>query len=358
MGFGFVIFLALWIAGFLAMFVSYAPVTEKYLKTLNFKLYMLPFPYILFYFACGSIGAYFLTDNTDFIEPINALRIALPIILAAAIYLMSMLSVRWLFAVLVTVCVSAVVLIQPIGGGSAFPSLPIWLIQALTIIFGVIYCLGYSMMNSTPQALIIPSVMTLLGLCILSGIGAAPVYSAYAAAVFTGVLVAYLGVNFHADKIDLDNGACTAIAFLIFSLLVLQLGEFSFPSCMIFTAVFWAELAFALWHKYVVSRTGTLQENTNYYLAGLRLDFNALGLNISKICIITLFLGWFQLFSVNHYSLFLIALVIALWLNSSLGQNENAPQGIKEINREFVKNLKQSLKEAKDVISQSRNKEN
>ncbi len=349
----FIIFLASWILGFVAMFAIYSPLANKYVQTLQFKPYMLPMPYLWLFAAIGSVGAYFLAGDQDFVEPLNLLRLCLPLILAAAIYLMSLVGGKWLFSIMVTCCVAAVVYIQPIGLGSSFPNLPTGLVRGLLIAFGVFFCLFYYIMNSTLQALIVPTVTTLFGLCILSALGAAPLYTALCAAVMMGSLLAYLSINFHGAKIDMDNGACTTLAFLVFSMLVMHVGEYCFSACLIFTSVFWAELFFALWHRYVVTRAGVLQENTNFYSAGTKYSFHVLALNILKICTVNLFLGWFQLFSVNQYSLFVVALIIVLWLNCALGKQYAEPQTLKEINHEFVKNLKQNFQEAKDLIKQT-----
>ena len=350
----FIMFLAFWITGFVAMFAMYSPVVNKYMQTFSFKPYMLPMPYLWLFATLGALGAYFLVGERDFIEPFGFLRLALPLILAAAIYLMSLVGGKWLFSIMVACCVAAIVYIQPIGIGSAFPNLPIWILRTALIIFGIIFCLFYPIMNSTPQALVIPSIMILFGLCILSALGAAPLYTALCAAMLIGALLAYLSINFHGPKIDMDNGACTTLAFLIFNMLIIHVGEYCFSACLIFTSVFWAELCFALWHRYVVIHDGLLQENTNYYLAGTKYSFHVLALNILKICTVNLFLGWFQLFSINQYSLFVISLIIVLWLNCALGKQVEEPQSLKEINHEFVKNLKQNIQEAKDILKQSK----
>ncbi len=353
-----IIFLLFWLFGFIAMFAVYSPLTNKYLQTLDFKVYMLPFPYILLFAAIGGIGGYLVAGNRDFIEPLNMLRLCLPLILAGAIYLMSLVEGgKWLFSAMVACCVAAAVYIQPLGGGNPFVQLPEIYFRTLLILFGTLFCLFYYIMNSTLQALIIPSAMTLFGLCILSGLGAAPLWTALSSAVLLGALLAYLSINFHGAKIDMDNGACTALAFLIFNLLIIHIGEYSFPSCLIFSSVFWAELIFAVWHKFTITRAGSLQENTNYYLAGTKYSFHVLALNILKICTVNLFLGWFQLFSSNQYSLFIISLAIVLWLNCALGKQENEPQTLKEINHEFVKDLKQNIAEAKEILTQTRQKD-
>ena len=70
-----------------------------------------------------------------------------------------------------------------------------------------------------------------------------------------------------------------------------------------------------------------------------------------------MFFGWFQLFSVNQYSLLIITFFVILWLNTTMGQNLlQTPKTLKEINSEFVKDIKQNLKETKETILQMKNK--
>ncbi len=342
-------FLLFWIGGFMAMFACYAPVANKFEQTRQFKLYMLPFPYLWLFCACGTVGAYFLTDRQDFIEPLTALRVWLPLALAMLVYLLSLLNITWLFSVAVIAAATAVVWIQPLGAGTAFPALSELQLRLIMAVFGAIFCLFYKIMNSTVQAFVIPAVMTLVGICVLTALDAAPLYSALCAIMLAAVLTAYLSINFYEVKIDLDDGACAAIALLIFNLLIMHIGEFSLPSCLVFTVVFWAELIMAVWHKFVVYHGGDLSENTNYCMAARKFPFGVLGMGIFRISAIVLFLGWFQLYAVNPYSLFIVALIIALWLNNSLGRPQEEPKTLKEINREFVQNLKQNIAETKEL---------
>ena len=143
-----IIFLLFWLFGFIAMFAVYSPLTNKYLQTLDFKVYMLPFPYILLFAAIGGIGGYLVAGNRDFIEPLNMLRLCLPLILAGAIYLMSLVEGgKWLFSAMVACCVAAAVYIQPLGGGNPFVQLPEIYFRTLLILFGTLFCLFYYIMN-------------------------------------------------------------------------------------------------------------------------------------------------------------------------------------------------------------------
>ena len=338
--------------GFGAMYICFAPQARKYLQTLQLKFYMLPIIYIWLFYSAGCLSAYFLTDNHDFIEPLTLTRLLLPLGLSALIYAASVLFEG--FGFIITLCVATVILVlaQPLGQGSSFPELPHWIVQTGAIIFGIVFCLFYRLMNSTLQSFIIPILAIMFGISILSVLGAAPMFCALNAAVFMGLLAAYFSINFYGDKIDLDNGSCAVIAFLTFSILVMNIGEFCFVPCLIFTTVFWVELISALWHKYIVTHEGSLMENSNYYLAATKYSHNILAMNIFKICAICVFLGWFQLFSINTFSLPLIALLIIMWLNTSFGRsNADEPKNLKEINQAFVQDLKQNIQTAKDVLT-------
>jgi hypothetical protein len=345
-------FFLLFCCAFGAMYISFAPQARKYLQTLELKFYMLPIIYIWLFYGIGCLGAYFLTDNNDFIEPLTLTRLLLPLGLSVLIYVASLFLADFGFAVALSIAVIILVLAQPLGEGSSFPELPNWSVRIGTIVFGILFCWFYKLMNSTAQSFIIPILAILFGISILSTLGAAPMFCALCAAVFMGLLTAYLSINFYGEKIDLDSGSCTVIAFLIFSILVTNIGEFCFASCLIFTTVFWVELLAALWHRYFVTHEGSLMENSNYYLAATKYSHNILALNIFKICAICIFLGWFQLFSINTFSLPLVALLIIMWLNSSFGRSSiDEPKNLKEINQAFVQDLKQNIQTAKDALN-------
>lgn len=352
MGSALLMFFLLFCCGFGAMYISFAPQARKYLQTLQLKFYMLPIIYIWLFYSVGCLGVYFITDNHDFIESLTLTRLLLPLGLSALIYAASLLFADLGFVITLSIAVVILVLAQPLGEGSSFPELPNWSVQAGTIIFGILFCSFYRLMNSTAQSFIIPLLAILFGVSVLSSLGAAPMFCALCAAVFMGLLTAYFSVNFYGEKIDLDSGSCAVIAFLTFSLLVMNIGEFCFVPCLIFTTVFWVELLAALWHRYLVKHEGSLMENSNYYLAATKYSHNVLAMNIFKICAICVFLGWFQLFSINTFSLPLMALLIIMWLNSSFGRGSaDEPKNLKEINQAFVQDLKQNIQTAKDALN-------
>jgi hypothetical protein len=98
-------------------------------------------------------------------------------------------------------------------------------------------------------------------------------------------------------------------------------------------------------------------QNSHFYAAAQKITLAALMNNIFKVGVIVMFFGWFQLFSVNQYSLPIIAFFVVLWLNTSMGSNLlQTPKTLRQINSEFFADMKQNLKETKDTISKISNK--
>ena len=338
--------------GFVAMYICFAPLTRQYLQTLQLKFYMQPILYVWLLYAAGCIGAYFLCNHHDFIEPLTLTRVLLPLGLTVLIYVAALLFSD--IGLILAVCgsVALLVLEQPFGVGSPFPEIPAWGVQLGVICFGIIFCLFYRIMNGTIQALIIPAITILFGIGVLGILGAIPMFCVLSAAMLLGISIAYLSINYYEIKIDFDKTSCTCFAFLIFSLIVMNLGEFSFVPCAVFTMVFWTELSVALWQKYIVGKDTGLMENTNYYIAATKYSHHILAMNIFKICTIGIFLGWFQMVSVNAFSLPFVTYIIILWLNTSFGQaGPNEPKNLKEINRAFMQDLKQNIQDAKDAFN-------
>jgi hypothetical protein len=114
----------------------------------------------------------------------------------------------------------------------------------------------------------------------------------------------------------------------------------------------WAEILTALWMRFMETHSGMLRENTNYYRLANLLTVQELSVTILRICVVLLFIGWFQLFSVNQYSLLIVAFGLAFWLNSSGGKG--SPATIKEINKEFVEEFKQNLEETKNILTRNK----
>ena len=353
MGWSFLNIVIFALLGYSLMFTLFKQQTVKYEKTLQFSLYMLPFIYIFAIYSCGAIGAYFIGNNKDFIEPLTLIRIIFPLICAAVIYVSSAISYGLVANLLAILCIGATVLLQPIGIGNAFTDISPLAVKFAAAVLGIIYCLYNRIFNILPHTFIIPNAVILFGICILGFIGATPVYVALCAALLCGILCAYLYINFYEIKIELDEGACTAIAYLIYSLLLFNIGEYSFSTCIIFTMILWAELLVALWNKYIIFRSGRLAENTDFYLAAQQYSAPALTFNILRICLIILFIGWFQLFASNQYSLLIVSLLFSLWLCHSLGQTNSGARSLKEINKEFIKELKHNIAETKEIFTKN-----
>ena len=339
------------IFGFAAMYALYLPRCNEYQNSLQFKYNMLAFPYVFGLYVLGAIGAYFLIGDKDFIENMSFTRMALPLLFAAIIYAASFLFTPLIYNLTVIALIAVTVYLQPLGVGNPFPQVPEWCLRLALIAFFSIYCLEIKIMNILPHTFIIPQCITVSGLLLLGFIGAAPVYITLCAALLLGIMSAYMIINYYNVKIDLDDGACVAITYLISSLILFTLGEFSFVSCTMFTIVFWAELSIAVWNKFMGEKRQNLAENTGYYLAAEKYSLNVLTSGMIKIGIVTLFIAWFQLFSVNLYSLALISYVLTIWLNNTIGKPFKGLLSIKEINKEFVSDLKKGLEETKNIMN-------
>lgn len=335
--------------GFVLMYFMYRPQVNEYEQTLEFKLPMLPLPYVLGLYALGTIAMYFAVGVNDFIEPLTLARVLVPLLGALFIYIAFWVFGGLVFYVTVISAVALTVYLQPLGVGAPFPQIPHYLLQISAVILGAVFCLGSRVINILPHTVVIPFLTVLCGICTLCLASSSPLFVGFGAALLAGILSAYLTLNYYTVKIDLDDGACVALAYLVCNLLLMNFGEFSFPSCIIFTMFLWVELIAAFWRRMFVSHSGLWRENTNYYVAAEIFTLQGLSANILRICLVLLFIGWFQLFSVNQYSLLIVAFGLTLWLNNTHGQR-NA-QSLKEINKEFVAELKQNIKETKDLLT-------
>lgn len=340
--------------GVLGMYLMYKPQINKYEQTLNLSYLVLPLPYIYGLYALGSLVAYFISENTDFIETLTFTRMIVPLILAPVVYAAGIfLSERMAFVTTIA-CVALTVWLQPIGDGNSYPEIPVWSLRLLIFIFASIYCLGGIVQNFLPHTLLVPKMVFLFGLIMMAIFGACPAYAALSAAVLLGALGGYLSINFYEVKIEIDDAAAIAISYMVCSLLLLNVGELCLPSCIILTSVFWAELIVALCRRYFIIRAGSLAESTNYYAAAQVLTVKGLTQGMLKICGIMMFISWFQLYSVNGYSLLIVSLLVALWLNNSISLPNGGKQTLKEINQNFVTDLKQNISEAKEALNRGR----
>ena len=353
MGMAFVYYIALLLFGFIAMYCLFNPQAKRFDEGKKFTFLMQPIVYIYFLFVLGALGAYFLADNSDFIAPLNLEKIIIYLLCPAVIYSFAYMLGQNAMRIALVLCVAACIFLQPMEDKFVPFGINEYVFKCLTVIFFSIFCLFYRILNILPHTIVIASVSMLFGVSLLSSIGGAPVYLALSSAVLIGSLIAYLGVNLHKIKIELDDVACTLLAFMMFLIFSLDIQELSFGSCIIFTMIFWAELAVAAYNKFLVHKSPVLIENTHFFAVAQKLTLASLMSNIFKIGIICMFFGWFQLFSLNQYSLPIVTFFVVLWLDTSMGTNLlQAPKTLKQINSEFVNDIKQNLKETKETITQ------
>ncbi len=357
MGIAFLYYVVFLIFGFGGMYCLFAPQAGRFEKNAVFSFFMQPILYVFFLYVLGAIGAFYLVPESDFIIIPNLMEILLPIFCMMLIYATAFLFGEKLSSVILIFCVALCIYLQPMENKFVPFGLNEYVFKCLAVVFFSIFCIGYKVLNVLPHTITIATGTMLLGVSLLSAIGGAPVYLALVSAVLLGSLMAYMGVNLHKIKIEFDNVSCAILAFMIFSIFKLDMAELSFGSCVIFTMIFWAELAVASVNKFLINKKGTLMQNSHFYAAAQKITLASMMSNIFKVGVICMFFGWFQLFSVNQYSLPIIAFFVVLWLNTSMGSNLlQTPKTLRQINSEFFADMKQNLKETKDTISKISNK--
>lgn len=357
MGMAFLYYAVFLIFGFIGMYFMFAPQVKRAEKSGQVTFFTQPVLYMIFLFALGMIGAYFLSDNKDFISLLNPVRVILPILCVCMIYSADIFFGEKMRTIVLILCVGLCIFIQPVEKNFVPFGLNEYVFKTLAVAFFSVFCFFYYILNILPHTIVVATVSMLLGLSLLSVIGGAPVYLAIVAAMLIGCLGAYLWVNLHRVKIELDNTSCSILGFMIAYLFMLDMGELSFSSCIVFSTFFWAQLALALYNRFLVNKSGDLIENSHLFAVAQKITLAALMSNIFKVGMVCMFFGWFQLFSVNQYSLPLVTFFVVLWLNSTMGANIlQTPKTLKQVNSEFVEDIKQNLKDTKETLSQISNK--
>ncbi len=350
-------FLILLLFSFAAMYFSFAPQVKIFEKSGNFTFFMQPILYIFIIYAFGTISAYYLGENNDFIAKPDILRVVLPLVCTIFIYVAGLFFGEKAKAFVLLLSIIGCVFLQPLEAKFVPFGINEYLFKILAVIFFFVFCFYYKILNILPHTIFVVSTTMLIGVSLLSFVGGAPLYLAYVCALLIGSLCGFLGVNLHSLKIELDNLSCSILAFLICNIFILNISELSFSSCIIFTMLFWAELALSIYNKFFVNEKGNLLENSHLLAVAQKLTLNTLVSNLFKIGLVCMFFGWFQLFSINQYSLPIISFFIVIWLDNSMGANLlRTPKSLKQINSEFVADIKQNLKDTKESFSQIKNK--
>ena len=220
----------------------------------------------------------------------------------------------------------------------------------VAIWFMISFCWQY--LNGMNGLVCLQTTIICLGLITLYFVGAAPFILALYSLVLLGCTLALLSYNWFPAYITLSSGLCQALGFICVWLLLKASQEGLSSSSLILLAYFAVEMISALIRLIIPEGSRKIAHNTNYYIAvhsGLTPQ-TAL-FSVAKILTLLLILACFQIYSGNFFSIPLLGLAVCFVFAYRIRNWDEKPQTLKEINAEFIEDVKEGIKEIKDTLS-------
>lgn len=319
----------------------------------QYVFYKDPWLYMFMLIFIGLSAVFFLTpDFNDIVIPLKAASLWILLGLSLIIYIAFLLETDWLFYLTVGICALILVFMIPDNVLLLGNLLPFWADRLITAAAVFVLTMSAQWLNNLPGIFAIQSLTITIGLCVIAIVGGISHVLGFSGACLTGIWLGYLHLNWFPERIKINNGACASAAFILSGLLLDGALEMAGPSMLILVMYPLTEIIWSLGRRYVFSvRQRDWQDNTAYMsIADKGFTAETVGTAVAKIGSVNIVLACFQLFSANGFSIPLFAIAVDLWLLGMLYNSDEENPSLKEINRDFVSNVKEGLKNIRQSV--------
>ena len=298
---------------------------------------------------------YFIVPTADdFIHDFQATEIFVPITLAGICYALSLFSKAAKFInIYLVVAASISVCFLPTDFLMFKGNLPFWADRLIIILLWSIFSCFYYILNKVDGILPIFNSSYLICLIVLALFDAAPLFYGLVGLALLSLNGTFLVYNWAPAKISLTDNSCKIFGFILGGIMVFASSENLAPCFSIILTIFTIELLQSAFKKLSLrDRYANLSSNTICYQAHISgLTQEQVCISIFKVQILFIILGCFQAYLPNNYSLPIASLILASWFLSKLQHWYEPKQNLKEINQEFVNDLRQNINDIKNTLN-------
>lgn len=298
---------------------------------------------------------YFITPTEDdFIHNFSALELFIPLLLAGICYFLTLFAKTAKFINIFLILATAVsVYFLPSDFLMFEGYLPLWADRLAIIILWSVFSCFYYILNSVDGILPIFNASYLICLMVLALFDAAPALYGLIGLALLCINGSFMVYNWFPARITLSNNSCKIFGFLLGSIMTFAGSENLAPCFSIVLTLFAIELLQSIFKKLSLrDRYAELSNNTICYQAHIRgLTPDQVCFAFFKIQILFIILGCFQAYLPNNYSLPIASLILAAWFLNKLKTWDEPTQSLKEINQEFVKDLRQNINDIKNTLN-------
>ena len=311
------------------------------------------FPLGLTTFITALFSYFFLYNPDDFIGSLNLEQIIIPFIGAFIINCADInRHIKKFLPLILPLAVAVSVAVMP---QTSFAFLPQFPFIANALILGsawLVFSIIFQYANSGEGMLGSQALTFTLGIGLLGCLDALPFMLGVLGWCFSGAFAAMLIFSWSPSRIKISKYNAIALGFLLFSLISPVISEGALSCCVIFSIFFIIDFLWALLLKLTfIPRYNDIYFNMSYQqsVAGGILPEQAASFGL-RIQILMLFLGVFQAYSSEPWSLLLISSLLALWLTYRFRTNQGGSQKLRDINSQVIEELQDRVNEFKNYI--------
>lgn len=339
------------LAGFIISFIGFSAANSK--KDLPSVARFLPFSVIyLTFLALGLIAFIAFPRSEDFIFDYSfnesaVFFLMIPVVFFSFYFLKH--STKAYLAALIAVSIPVIFFPSQYN---YFSELPLWSAPLITIVLWFAFTAFYPILNGVDAVAGVNALSVSLGVFILSLSGGAPILLGAQGLFLAVIMLAFLIFNWYPARIRLSSSVASAIGFILGGI-CLRASYEGIGSCILILNMFFiTETVFALLKKLTLrSQYQELLINTAYCQANLSgFAPESVINNVVRLNIVMIIFAWFAMYAPNFYSIPVLSFIICTWYLSKLKNWQTANRSLKEINRDFVNNLKNNFSTIKDSI--------
>lgn len=310
-----------------------------------------PYIYIFLMFAMLICAVYFLPPYfKDAIYPPHFIWLGTSFVFAGLIYFLFLLETDKLLDVSIVIfSILSTFLFADKSALADLAPVPWWLFALGVGLTVSLITLGSRVLAGLTGVFSLVMSMLTFGLFLVACFGGIPIYLGLMSMAMFGAFVCIFQFNAFQLHLKINEGAMMSATFLVCMLLLGGVNELAGPSMLILPLYIIAELLWSLCAQYILRRKETdLCFNAVYWSAFQKsANIGLIYTIILKICIINIVLSCFQLYAQNAFTLPLLALIINFWLLSKLNVAGQEESTLKDINNNFVENIKTEIDDIK-----------
>ena len=300
-----------------------------------------------------TLLCFIVPTKGDFISDFQPTELLIPLICAGVCYALSLFKTTAKFlnlALILSVGISTFFL--PSDFLIFKGSVPFWADRLFLIIIWSVFACFYHILNGVNGILPIFNASYAFVLIVLSLLNAAPALYGFIGLGLLTVNTSFMIYNWFPAKITLTDNSCKIFGFILGGVMIFGCSENLAPCFSIILTIFVLELFQSIFKKLTLrNKYNNLAANTIYYQAHIRgLSPEQVCLAVFKIQTLFIILSCFQAYLPNDYSLPIASIFLAAWFLNKLHTWDEPKQSLKEINQEFVNDLRQNINEIKDSI--------